>query len=84
MKFLQFIKRHWKVASILVAIAIATTIGVVVVSAANISTGSVTDLVFDASFDYAGVSTTIPLSLTGSISGSPSWSFEMGTGDVDN
>lgn len=84
MKFANFIKKHWKAAAAFVAIAIATVVGVVVVSAATISfTIDKTAINFDS---VPGNDVTVicsDVTLVGVSSGvSFNWDWSSGNNDV--
>ena len=64
MKFLNYIKNHWKVASTLIAIMIATVIGVVIVKASTVSiTVSLTSINFVEGQNTQAVEASVSLNL---------------------
>lgn len=75
MKFIKYIKKHWKIASALVAIMIATTVGVVIVKGAsvvlNVDTASIT---FTNETQVTTVNATVSILNASSTNGSFAWS----------
>lgn len=82
MKFLNYIKNHWKVASTLIAIMIATVIGVVIVKASTVSiTVSLTSINFVEGQNTQAVEASVSLNLdTGT--GIVGWAWSMNDPEV--
>ena len=77
MRFTNFLKKHWKIASMLMAIVIATTIGVVIVKAATIVlTVDTTNINFTSTSQSVTVNATVSLINATSTNGQFSWSVQ--------